>query len=108
MSRFGIMKPVNAVASVAMSVGAHVVEGAQDVLGGDVKPAPRPMRELLLAMEGSVHGRIPDILGDSEEERIATILRFLTGASEEDMNEILRLTMIAIERANTQRFAVPA
>lgn len=96
------MKPVNLVTSVAMSAGAVVVDGVQTTLAGDIKPRTATMRELLLAMEGSVHGRIPDILGDDEEERIATILRFLQGAGEDDLNEILRLTMIAIERAQVR------
>jgi hypothetical protein len=99
------MKPVNLVASVAMSAGAVVVDGVQTALDGEIKPHPARMRELLLTMEGSVHGRIPDILGNDEEQRIDTILRFLTGASEEDMNEILRLTMIAIGRAQLRNAA---
>ena len=96
------MKPVNVVASVAMSAGTVVVEGVHTALDGDVKPSPGPMRELLLAMEGSIHGRIPDILGADEEERVATIVRFLEGTKDEDLNEILRLTMIGIERAQAR------
>ena len=102
------MKPVNVLASAAMSAGSVVIDGVQTTLDGDIKPRPATMRELLLTMEGSVHGRIPSILGDDEEERINTILRFLTGASEDDMNELLRLTMVAIERAQSANAAGPS
>lgn len=34
----------------------------------DTKPNPSSMSSLLMTMDGSVNGRIPDILGDGDEE----------------------------------------
>ena len=56
------------------------------------------MRSLLLSMEGAVHGRIPDILGDDETERVDTMIRFLDGTTEAEMNELMGLLTLAIAR----------
>ena len=63
-----------------------------------IKPNPGSMRSLLLSMEGSVHGRIPDILGDDEAERVDTMVRFLDGTTESEMNELMGLLQLAIAR----------
>jgi hypothetical protein len=89
---------INIVSSVACSAGSVVASGAQTVSGQDIKPDPGSMRALLLAMEGSVHGRIPEILGDDEGERVETMCRFLDGTSEAEMNELMGLLQLAIAR----------
>jgi hypothetical protein len=89
---------LNLVSSVACSAGSVVVSGMQTVTGEDIKPDPGSMRSLLLAMEGSVHGRISDILGDDETERVDTMARFLDGTTEAEMNELMGLLQLAIAR----------
>ena len=86
MSRLRFVTPVNLVASLACSTGAVVAEGTQTIIGDDIQPRPGSMRSLLLSMEGSVHGRIGDILGSDEAERVETIVRFLEGASEDELS----------------------
>ena len=98
-----VATPVNAAASFACSAGALVADGAQTVIGHDIQPRPGSMRSLLLTLEGSIHGRIPDILGDDRAERIETIKRFLAKASEEEMNDLLGLVTIAISELNEHR-----
>jgi hypothetical protein len=103
MGRLRIMTPVNLAASLACSTGAAVTDGTQTVLGDDIKPRPGSMRSLLLSMEGSVHGRIPDILGGDETERVDTIARFLQGTTERELNELLGLVQLAITQVNASR-----
>ena len=98
MSRFGLISPVNLAGSLGCVVGSVIVEGTQEVLGGDIKPDPNAMRTLLLSMEGSIHGRIPEILGADEAERVDTIARFLDGTTDAEMNEILTLVALAAAR----------
>lgn len=97
------MSPINFAASLACAGGSVVVDGAQAVLGDDIKPNPGSMRTLLLSMEGSIHGRIKEILGDDEQERVDTIVQFLQGASEQDLNELLGLVQIAVVQASQGR-----
>ena len=89
---------LNLVSSVACAAGSVVVSGTQTVTGDDIKPNPGSMRSLLLSMEGSVHGRIPDILGGDETERVDTMVRFLDGTTEAEMNELMGLLQLAIAR----------
>ena len=103
MRRLPFTAPVNLVASLACSTGAVVSDGTQTIIGDDIKPRPGAMRSLLLSMEGSVHGRIRDILGSDEIERVETIVRFLEGASEEELSELLGLVHIAITEVNQNR-----
>jgi len=95
MGALRLATPLNLAASIACSTGAVVAEGTQTIIGEDIKPRPGSMRSLLLAMEGSVHGRIRDILGSDEAERVETIVRFLEGATDEEMSELLGLVQIA-------------
>ena len=94
------MSPINFAASLACSTGSVVVDGAQTVLGDDIKPNPSSMRSLLLSMEGSVHGRIRMILGDDEQEQVATMVRFLRGADQEELNALMGLVQVAIAEVN--------
>lgn len=98
MTRFGLISPVNLAASLGCAVGSIVVEGTQDALGDDIKPNPNAMRSLLLSMEGSIHGRIPEILGADEAERVDTVARFLNGTTDAEVNEILGLVVLAVAR----------
>ena len=103
MSRLRIVTPVNLVASLACSTGAVLADGTQTFIGDDIQPRPGSMRSLLLSMEGSVHGRISQILGSDEAERVETIVRFLKGADEEELSELLGLVQIAISEVNQAR-----
>ena len=98
MSRFGLISPVNLASSLACVVGSVLVEGTQEVLGDDIKPNTNAMRTLLLSMEGSIHGRIPEILGADEAERVETVARFLDGTTDEEINEILGLVVLVAAR----------
>lgn len=91
---------MNLVSSVAFSAGSVVVSGAQTVCGEDLKPEPGAMRSILLSMDGSIHGRIPAILGHDEAERVDTIARFLDNTTEAEMNELMTLLQLAITKRN--------
>src|SRR5262245_60129711 len=103
MPRLRLMTPVNFAASLACSAGAVVVDGTQTALGDDVQPRPGSMRSLLLSMDGSIHGRIPEILGRDQTERVDTIAHFLKGTSEQDLSELLGLVQLAITQVNEER-----
>jgi hypothetical protein len=85
--------------SVAIS-GAEMALESGRVLAGDdaLEVRPRHFRRLLLSLEDSIQGRIPDILGDDGEERVDTLVRLLRGTSEQDMTELIESLSIALER----------
>jgi hypothetical protein len=58
----------------------------------------RPLREVLLAFRSSIQGRIPEILGDDEEERIETLVVLLDGTSEDDLKTLLQAAAEALSR----------
>src|SRR2546421_2402730 len=101
MSLLPLKAPVNFAASLGCSVGSIAVDGVQTLIGNDIQPDPGSMRTMLLSMEGAIHGRIPDILGDDEGERVATIARFLSGTNEAEINELLGYIQLAIVEVNT-------
>lgn len=101
MPRLGLISPVNLAATLGCAVGSVLVDGTQDVLGEDIKPNPGAMRQLLLSMEGSIHGRIPEILGADETERVETVTRFLNGTTDDEINEILGLVALAVVKRKT-------
>jgi hypothetical protein len=103
MSLLPLKAPVNFAASLGCSAGSVAVDGVQSLLGNDIKPAPASMRTMLFSMEGAIHGRISDILGDDEAERVATIARFLSGTNEAEINELLGYIQLAIVQVNTNR-----
>src|SRR4051812_986824 len=103
MIRLPLKSPVNFVASLGCSAGSVAVDGVQTLTGNDIQPDPGSMRTVLLSMEGAVHGRIPDILGDDEAERVDTIARFLSGTNEAEINELLGYIQQAIVQVNSHR-----
>ncbi|MGH8997825.1 MAG: hypothetical protein ACRDY7_00350 [Acidimicrobiia bacterium] len=85
--------------SIAAASTEVMVSSAQTVFGDDVVDIrPRNVRSLLLTLEDSIHGRIPEILGDDEEERVETLARLLKGTSEEDMSGLIRALQLALIR----------
>ena len=74
------------VRSLALA-GAEVAVDAGKAVGLDdlFDPRPQQFRRLLLTFEDSIQGRIPDILGDDEEERVDTLVRLLRGTSEQHL-----------------------
>ncbi len=91
------------VSSMALASGELVVDSARVVLGDDViEIRPRQFRRLLLTFEDSIHGRIPEILGDDEEERIDTLVSLLRGTSQQDMTELIRALQEALVRLDDE------
>jgi hypothetical protein len=99
----------------SLGVGAAFVElagaAAVDIVGLAVVPAgitdipPRPLRRALLTFRSSIQGRIPEILGDDEEERVETLAVLLDGTSEEELNMLLSAAAEALSRLEAaQRF----
>lgn len=84
-------------AELAVDVGRAV--GADDLF--DIEP--HQFRRLLLAFEDTIQGQIPEILGDTEEERVDTLVRLLRGTSEEDLNTMLESLQIALRRLDRER-----
>jgi len=102
------------VVGTCFGIGTSVVELARMSLGDVVRatafpsavlvdlPA-RPLREVLLAFRSSIQGRIPEILGDDEEERIETLVVLLDGTSEDDLNVLLQAATEALSRLEVRR-----
>jgi hypothetical protein len=90
--------------SVAMA-GAEIAVDTGRLVGADelFDVSPRQFRRLLLTFEDSVQGRIPQILGDDEEERVETLVRLLRGTSEEDMTTLIGDLQIALTRLERER-----
>jgi hypothetical protein len=67
--------------------GAEYAVDAAGIVGADalIDIRPRQFRRLLLTFEDSIQGRIPEILGDDDEERVETLVRLLRGTSEKDL-----------------------
>jgi len=59
---------------------------------------PRSLRQAFLTFRSAIQGRIPEILGDDEEERIETLAALLEGTSEEDLNTLLVAASEALSR----------
>jgi hypothetical protein len=84
-------------------------QAAVDVIGMAVVPRaivdipPRPLRQALLALRPSIQGRIPEILGDDEEERIETLMALLDGSSEDDLNALLAAAGEALSRLEADK-----
>jgi hypothetical protein len=84
-------------AELAVDVGRAV--GADELF--DVEP--HQFRRLLLTFEETIQGQIPEILGDTEEERADTLVRLLRGTSEEDLNTLLESLQVALRRLDRER-----
>ena len=63
-----------------------------------VKIPPRALRQGLLTFQSSIQGRIPEILGDDEDERIDTLVALLADTSEEDLNAVISAAVEALNR----------
>jgi hypothetical protein len=84
-------------------------EAAMDFVGLTAGPArlvdipARPLRRALLTFRSSIQGRIPEILGDDEEERIETLVVLLDGTSEEELNMLLTAASEALSRLEADK-----
>jgi hypothetical protein len=87
-------------AAFVESAGQAVVDlvGLTVVTPGIVDIPPRPLRRVLIAFQSSIQGRIPEILGDDDEERIETLVALLDGTSEDDLNVLLAAAFEALRR----------
>jgi hypothetical protein len=85
--------------------GAEFAVDAGRVVGLDdpFDVRPRQLRRLLLTFEESIQGRIPDILGDDEEERVETLVRLLRGTSEEDLTMLISSLQEALVRLEPEK-----
>lgn len=92
------------VTSLAMA-GAEIAVDAGRLIGGDdlVDVRPRQFRRLLLTFDDSIQGRIPEILGDDEEERVDTLVRLLRGTSDADLRALIGALQFALERLHDER-----
>jgi hypothetical protein len=90
---------VRLVSSLAV-LGAEVTMDAGRLIGVDdlCDVRPRQFRRLLLALEESIQGRIPEILGDDAEERVETLVRLLLGTSEKDLTVLVGDLQVALTR----------
>lgn len=88
-----------AMAGVEVAVDAGRLVGADDLF--DLHP--RQFRRLLLSFEESIQGKIPEILGDDEEERVDTLVRLLRGSSEEDLSSLIGNLQTALTRLDRDR-----
>jgi hypothetical protein len=68
-----------------------------------VEIPPRALRQALLVLQSSVHGRIPEILGDDPEERVETLVALLEGTSEDDLNTLLSAAFEALSRVEDDK-----
>jgi hypothetical protein len=88
-----------ALAGAELAVDVGRVVGADDLF--DVEP--HQFRRLLLTFEETIQGQIPEILGDTEEERVDTLVRLLRGTSEEDLNTLLESLQVALAHLDRER-----
>jgi hypothetical protein len=91
-------------------LGAELAVDASRVVGLDdlVDIRPRQFRRLLLTFDESIQGRIPEILGDDEEERVDTLVRLLQGTSEADLTALIGSLQVALGRLYDERLRAPA
>jgi hypothetical protein len=88
-----------AMAGVEVAVDAGRLVGADDLF--DIRP--RQFRRLLLTFEDSIQGKIPEILGDDEDERVDTLVRLLRGTSEKDLSTLIGDLQTALTRLDRER-----
>jgi hypothetical protein len=88
-----------AMTSAEMLVDAGRIVGADDLF--DLRP--RQIRRLLLSFDESIQGRIPEILGDDEEERVETLVRLLRGTSPGDLTILIGSLQEALRRLEEDR-----
>ena len=88
-----------ALAGAELAVDFGRLAGADDLF--DIEP--QQFRRLLLTLEETIQGQIPEILGDDEEERVDTLVRLLHGTSEEDLNTLLESLQLALVRLDRER-----
>ena len=85
--------------SLTLATGEIVADSARVILGDDaIEIRPRQFRRLLLSFEDSIRGKIPEILGDDEEERIDTLVSLLRGTSQQDMTDLIGALQEALNR----------
>jgi hypothetical protein len=86
-------------------LGAEVTVDAGRLIGADdlFDIRPRQFRRLLLTLDDSIQGRIPQILGDDEEERVETLVRLLRGTSEKDLSVLIGDLQEALIRLHHER-----
>ena len=82
---FGLVGTLAAIGGEAMLDATSLVVDPGDCM----TISPRSFRRLFLTFEESIQGKIPEILGEDEGERLETLVRLLRGTSPEDMNKLL-------------------
>lgn len=88
-----------ALAGAELAVDVGRTAGADDLF--DIEP--HQFRRLLLTFDETIQGQIPEILGDTEEERVDTLVRLLRGTSEDDLNKLLESLQVALRRLDRER-----
>ena len=89
--------------SLALATTELLVDSAR-VIGGDdiAEIRPRQFRSLLLTFEDSIHGQIPEILGDDEAERVDTLVSLLRGTSQHDLTKLIGALQQALIRLDDE------
>src|SRR3954453_2885874 len=90
--------------SMAMA-GVELTIDAGRMVGADAlfEIRPEQLRRLLLTFEESIQGKIPEILGDTDEGRVDTLARLLRGTPEEDLNLVIGDLQEALVRLHRER-----
>ena len=85
---------------LAASFGTLGVEAAFDSLRTLADPRDLltsvRIRRLLLTLQDSIQGRIPEILGDTEEEQVDTLVTLLEGTDDEQLDELMHVFQLAL------------
>lgn len=79
-------------ASPFLLFGADMAVESLDYFTGE-RPELRPgdMRRLVLTFANSIQGKLPELLGDDDAERVATLKTVLHGTSDDDLIELMSL-----------------
>jgi hypothetical protein len=97
--------PIRLATSVTLFTAESVLDLAERAWNpaGSIEVDPAFLRRVLLTFETSIQGRIPEILGDDEDQRVETVVRLLRGSSEHDLNELIDVLQQALQELNDEK-----
>lgn len=100
-----LLDPVRLATSITLFAAESVLDLADRAWNpaDSIEVDPAFLRRVLLMFEMSIQGRIPEILGDDEDQRVETVVRLLRGSSEHDLNELIDVLQQALEELNQEK-----